>query len=57
MIYTIGSNGKKLPQFIEMIQGIDTVMYVRYSAISCWVKELFILKKTKQLCRTVIRIY
>jgi uncharacterized protein (DUF488 family) len=39
MICTIGSNGKKLPQFIEMIQGIDTVMDVRFLAKSHWVKE------------------
>ena len=39
MIYTIGTDGKTLPQLIEMIQGIDTVMDVRFSAVSYSARE------------------
>jgi soluble P-type ATPase len=28
MIYTIGTNGKKLPEFLELIKDIDTVLDV-----------------------------
>jgi hypothetical protein len=39
MIYTIGTDGKKLPQLIKMINGMDTVIDVRFSATNYYARE------------------